>query len=113
MGKAAAIDEITSGIERLGLEIKEAKTAKLPKDQWNPKLMEMLALKVTYKEMTGKDFGGAAAPVEKKVKQDPSKLEAKDPVKAAKKAAEKAAKVSERRNRALMKTSILGLNLAK
>lgn len=94
MGKAAALDELTKKISDLGLGIAEAKKAGKPKDEWNPLLMEMLALKVSYKEMTGEDFGPKK--VEKK-KEKAAPQVAKDPEKAAKKAAEKAAKEEKKR----------------
>ena len=64
-------------------------------DEWDPLLKEMLALKITYKEMTGEEFGPPKQEKKKKEKQAPQ--EAKDPEKAKKKAAEKAAKEEKKR----------------
>lgn len=41
-------EEITGKIVALGDQIKQAKTEKKPKEEWDPLLQEMLALKVRY-----------------------------------------------------------------
>lgn len=42
--------KLTAEINDLGEQIKASKTAGQPKDEWDPLLKQMLALKVTYKE---------------------------------------------------------------
>ena len=42
------IEEITTQIAQLGEIVKQAKTAKKPKEEWEPALAEMLALKVRF-----------------------------------------------------------------
>jgi WHEP-TRS domain len=42
----ADIEEITSKIAQLGETVKQAKADKKPKEEWEPALQEMLALKV-------------------------------------------------------------------
>jgi hypothetical protein len=43
----ADIEEISSKIAQLGETIKQAKAEKKPKEDWEPALQEMLALKVS------------------------------------------------------------------
>ena len=49
--------EIAKQISALGEQIKAAKTANKPKEEWEPLLQEMLSLKAKYKQVTGKDCG--------------------------------------------------------
>ena len=48
-----AITALTEQISKLGVSIAEAKQAKKPKEEWDPLLKEMLALKLEYKAKTG------------------------------------------------------------
>lgn len=59
-------EELTSKIGSLGDAIKVAKAEKKTKDEWTPLLQEMLALKITYKEVTGKEFGPPSSDNKKK-----------------------------------------------
>eukprot|EP00816_Leptocylindrus_hargravesii_P001914 CAMPEP_0196811848 /NCGR_PEP_ID=MMETSP1362-20130617/20090_1 /TAXON_ID=163516 /ORGANISM="Leptocylindrus danicus, Strain CCMP1856" /LENGTH=608 /DNA_ID=CAMNT_0042187237 /DNA_START=17 /DNA_END=1843 /DNA_ORIENTATION=- len=88
-------EEITQQITTLGNAIKDAKAAKKPKEEWDPLLQEMLALKTKFKEVTGKDFG--PPPKEKKEKQvNTQKSSEKNKEKNAAKAAAKAAKEAKK-----------------
>ncbi len=49
----ADIEEITSKIAQLGETVKQAKTEKKPKEEWEPALQEMLALKVRHPSSLG------------------------------------------------------------
>ncbi|EED96515.1 hypothetical protein THAPSDRAFT_261027, partial [Thalassiosira pseudonana CCMP1335] len=51
-----AVVELTNQIANLGTSISDAKKAKQPKEEWDPLLQQMLALKVQYKQLTGKEF---------------------------------------------------------
>ena len=51
-----AIAELTTQIASLGSSIAEAKKAKQPKEEWDPLLQQMLALKLQYKDKTGNDY---------------------------------------------------------
>ncbi|GMH88712.1 hypothetical protein TL16_g11235 [Triparma laevis f. inornata] len=86
--------KLTAEINDLGEKIKAAKTAGQPKDEWDPLLKQMLALKVTYKEELGEDFGP-----KKEVKKKGDANQAANPKnaeKAAKKAAAKAEKEAKK-----------------
>mmetsp|Transcript_6595 Transcript_6595/g.9798 ORF Transcript_6595/g.9798 Transcript_6595/m.9798 type:complete len:82 (+) Transcript_6595:76-321(+) len=65
MSEAAAAEELKLPPEALEIktkvasiadQIKTAKSEKKPKEEWDPLLKEMLALKAQYKEITGVDF---------------------------------------------------------
>jgi len=56
--------DLTAQIVGLGEKIKQAKADKKPKEEWDPFLQEMLALKIKFKEATGKEYG--PPPKEKK-----------------------------------------------
>eukprot|EP00980_Cylindrotheca_fusiformis_P022248 scaffold9153_cov121-Cylindrotheca_fusiformis.AAC.12 len=88
-------EEISKQIADLGEKIKEAKSEKKPKEEWDPLLKDMLALKDKFKEVTGKEYG--ASTQEKKPKQ-PAQQEAsaKNKEKRAAKAAAKAKKEEEK-----------------
>jgi aspartyl-tRNA synthetase len=89
-------------IVELGEAIKAAKTEKKPKEDWEGFLKEMLALKVTYKQVAGKDYGPPAkeknAP--KPEPEGPSdKNKEKNALKAAAKAEKEAKKAAQRLER--------------
>ncbi|KAL7494781.1 hypothetical protein ACHAWT_005593 [Skeletonema menzelii] len=91
-----AITALTEQISKLGVSIAEAKQAKKPKEEWDPLLKEMLALKLEYKAKTGQEYGPKKE--EKKPKGDDSQeASEKNKEKRAKKAAEKAAKEEKKR----------------
>ena len=104
-------EEITKKIAELGEQIKAAKAAKKPKEEWDPILQEMFGLKAKYKEVTGKDFDPPKQESKKKKGDDDQqqhqqeasdKNREKRAAKAAAKAqreAEKAAKRAEREKR--------------
>jgi aspartyl-tRNA synthetase len=50
-------EELTNKITALAEQVKNAKAAKLPKEEWDPILQELLATKVEYKNVTGKEYG--------------------------------------------------------
>jgi hypothetical protein len=58
MGHAEEKTKITGQINDLSEQIVAAKAAKQPKDEWDPILKQMLALKLTYEEAFGESFGG-------------------------------------------------------
>lgn len=66
----SAEDEITAAINAKGEEIKLLKAAKPEtlKDDLVPLIADLLALKLSFKEATGEDFGGPK-PEEKKKKE--------------------------------------------
>eukprot|EP00977_Amphora_coffeiformis_P000250 scaffold75_cov165-Amphora_coffeaeformis.AAC.26 len=64
MSELTTEEEYTAKIGELGDQIKAAKTAKKPNEEWDPILKEMLALKAQFKTKFGKDFG--PPPKEKK-----------------------------------------------
>lgn len=76
-------EELTAAINNKGEEIRVIKAAKPPtmKDDLAPLVAELLALKLTYKTVTGEEFGGAKpekkekAPVQEKKSDGPSKAE--------------------------------------
>ena len=92
-----AIVKITNQIASLGTSVASAKKAKQPKEEWDPLLQQMLALKLKFKEITGKEFG--LPKEDKKPKGEGGEQEASDKnkEKRAKKAAEKAAKEEKKR----------------
>lgn len=94
-----AVFELTNKIAALGTSIADAKAAKKPKEEWDPLLQEMLALKIEYKTKTGGDYH---APGKKKESSKPKgeanqEVSDKNKEKRAKKAAEKAAKEEKKR----------------
>jgi len=95
-------EEITSKINELGNAIKTAKAEKKPKEEWDPLLQEMLALKTKFKEVTGKDFGPPPKESKKKApvqQQASEKNKEKNAAKAAAKAAKAAQKEKNRLER--------------
>lgn len=56
----SSVDALTAAIAAKGEEIKVIKTLKAPtmKEDLTPLVAELLALKLSYKEVTGEDFGG-------------------------------------------------------
>jgi aspartyl-tRNA synthetase len=60
---------LAAKIASLGDQIRQAKEAGQPAEEWQPLLQEMLAAKATYKEQFGKEFG--AKPDSKKSKEQP------------------------------------------
>ena len=60
-----AIVELTERIASLGTSISESKSAKRPKEEWDPLLREMLELKARYKAHTGDEYR-AAPSIDKK-----------------------------------------------
>lgn len=89
-------EEMTAKITALGDEIKAAKQAGKPKEEWDPVLQEMLALKATFKDTFGKDFG----PPKKEKKPTGEANQAASEKNAAKNAAKKAAKEEKERKKA-------------
>ena len=61
-------EELTAKINALGDQIKAAKSAGQPKEEWEAILKEMLAAKDEYKKVTGQAFG-PPPPVKKEKKQ--------------------------------------------
>jgi hypothetical protein len=49
-------EEIAAQIVALGEKIKQAKAEKKPKEEWDPFLQEMLALKVSFRVVRAKSF---------------------------------------------------------
>jgi len=94
-----AIVELTDQIASLGTSIADAKKAKQPKEEWDPFLQKMLALKIQYKEKTGKDYHAPGKAQESKKPKGENNQAASDKnaAKRAKKAAEKAAKEEKKR----------------
>eukprot|EP00804_Cyclotella_cryptica_P019897 CCRYP_007806-RA/>CCRYP_007806-RA protein AED:0.02 eAED:0.02 QI:192/1/1/1/0.75/0.4/5/4183/623 len=93
-----AVVELTAQIANLGTSISEAKKANQPKEEWDPLLQQMLALKVQYKELTGNDFGQPKKEETKRPKGENNEdASDKNKEKRAKKAAEKAAKEEKKR----------------
>ena len=99
----STIEELTAAINEKGEEIRQLKASKPPtlKQDLEPLVAGLLNLKLSYKQLTGEDFGGNAAPKEKpkveaaevKVREGPSKSELN---KIKRKEAEKAAKAAAR-----------------
>lgn len=100
------IAALTSKITELGNQIKDAKAAKKPKEEWDPLLQEMLAAKAKFKEVTGAEFGAAPAASKKEDAKKPEAEEAseknkeKRAAKAAAKAEKEAKKEAQRLERA-------------
>lgn len=94
-----AIVEVTNQIAALGTSIANAKQSKQPKEDWDPLLHQMLALKVQYKQKTGEDYHAPSKKQESKKPKGNAEQEASDKnkEKRAKKAAEKAAKEEKKR----------------
>jgi aspartyl-tRNA synthetase len=101
-------ESIAKKIAELGESIKQAKSQKAPKEEWEPLLQEMLQCKAQYKTLTGHDFAAPAAAKKEAAAAPPENEEAseknkeKRAAKAAAKAereAEKAAKRAEREAR--------------
>jgi nondiscriminating aspartyl-tRNA synthetase len=93
---------LSTKIGELAEAIKVAKTEKKPKEEWEPILKEMLALKTKFKEVTGKDFGPPPKAKQEPKKEDegPSeKNKEKNAAKAAAKAEKEAKKVAQRAER--------------
>lgn len=99
-------ETLSTQIGELAEAIKVAKSEKKPKEEWEVILKEMLALKVKFKELTGKDFG--PPPKAKKEDGAPSaggdqgpseKNKEKNAAKAAAKAEKEAKKVAQRAER--------------
>lgn len=98
-------EELVAAIANKGNEIRDLKVAKPPtlKDDLAPLIAELLALKVTYKEVTGEDFDPPKAPKDKAVgneekseKEGPSKKDLNKEKRKAEKLAKRAeAKSSE------------------
>jgi aspartyl/asparaginyl-tRNA synthetase len=65
------VEEITARINAKGEEIRAVKTSKPPtmKEDLEPLVKELLALKLEYKNLTGEEFGGGAPKEEKKKKE--------------------------------------------
>jgi seryl-tRNA synthetase len=53
---STAPDDLSARISGLGEQIKAAKQAKKPKEEWDPILQEMLRVKATYRQVTGNDY---------------------------------------------------------
>lgn len=92
------ISELTSRISALATSITEAKKAKQPKEEWDPLLQQMLALKLEYKDKTGNDYH---APNKKQESQKPKgdgaqEASEKNKAKRAKKAEEKRLKAEKK-----------------
>lgn len=87
----SSVDELTAAIVAKGEQIRDAKAAKLSKDEITPLVNELLALKVSYKDVTGTDYGVSA---EAKPKAEAPKKEGPNERELAKekRKAEKAAK---------------------
>lgn len=100
----SSAEEITIAIEQKGNEIKAIKAAKPPtlKEDLVPLVAELLALKVSFKSLTGEDFGGKPAEEKPKAaKKEEVAVEREGPSKAelnkiARKEKAAAAKAAER-----------------
>jgi len=95
-------DELTAQIKSLAESIKTAKAEKKPKEEWDPLLKEMLALKISFKEVTGKDFDPPKQEKKKKgndQQASSTKNAEKNAAKAAKKAEKEAKKLANRLER--------------
>lgn len=94
-------EELTAAIQEKGNQIKDLKTANPPtlKDDLQPLVAELLALKVSYKNATGEDFDPPKAKKEPKGNQEESIKEgpSKKDLNKEKKKAEKLAKRAEAR----------------
>ena len=94
-------EELNTQIATLGDQIKAAKQAKKPKEEWDPILKDMIALKARFKQVTGKDHGAPKkekkAPVQQQGSSERNKE--KNAAKAAAKAAKEAKKAAQRAER--------------
>jgi lysyl-tRNA synthetase class II len=65
------VEELTNSIVSIGEKIRDLKVAKPPtlKDDLQPLVNQLLALKLEYKNQTGEEYGGAAPKEEKKKKE--------------------------------------------
>eukprot|EP00596_Hydrurales_sp_CCMP1899_P000733 CAMPEP_0119036526 /NCGR_PEP_ID=MMETSP1177-20130426/4296_1 /TAXON_ID=2985 /ORGANISM="Ochromonas sp, Strain CCMP1899" /LENGTH=539 /DNA_ID=CAMNT_0006996535 /DNA_START=97 /DNA_END=1713 /DNA_ORIENTATION=- len=92
-------EEITAAINAKAEDIKTLKTAKPPtmKEDLVPLIAELLALKLSFKEETGEDFGGKVIPVVKEKKEVEKKSDgpSKSELSKLKKQANKAEKRAE------------------
>jgi nondiscriminating aspartyl-tRNA synthetase len=98
-------EELSVKIADLGNQIKDAKQAHKPKEEWDPILQEMLQAKASYKALTGKDFGvqessKAEAVVAPENQEASDKNKEKRALKAAAKAQREAEKETKRAERA-------------
>lgn len=100
-----AIVELSHQIAALGISITEAKATKQPKEQWDPLLQQMLALKIQYKTISGMDYQTATATTNnnanrnKKEVQEDAVASEKNIEKRAKKAAKEEKKRQQREER--------------
>ncbi|KAL7535747.1 hypothetical protein ACHAWF_005258 [Thalassiosira exigua] len=94
-----AVAELISQIASLGLSIAEAKKTKQPKEEWDPLLQQMLALKIEYKQKTGNDYHAPGKKQESEKPKGENQQEASDKnkEKRAKKAEEKRKKEEKKR----------------
>eukprot|EP01041_Mallomonas_annulata_P002726 gene2726-5372_t len=95
-----SVEEITSAIIEKGEQIRVLKAAKPPtlKDDLQPLVAALLALKVEYKTLTGEDYGGEKKEESKKKIEEPEKKRegpSKTELNKEKRKAEKAAKKAE------------------
>lgn len=92
--------EIKTKVASIADQIKTAKSEKKPKEEWDPLLKEMLALKAQYKEITGVDFDPPKKASSKKKAESGGEAQQeasdKNKEKNAKKAAVKAAKEAKK-----------------
>lgn len=79
-----SIEELSAKIVAKGEEIRVLKAAKPPtlKEDLVPLVNDLLALKASFKELTGEDYGGAPAPKEEKKKEAPAPVQREGPSKA-------------------------------
>lgn len=94
-----AVVELTHQIGALATSITEAKKAKQPKEEWDPLLQQMLALKLQYKQHVGKDYHAPSKVQDRTKPKGDSSQEASDKNKAkrAKKAEEKRLKEEKKK----------------
>jgi len=97
-------EEIVTEVTSLGNSIKALKSEKKPKDEWFPLVEKMNALKLSYKQVTGKEYPKPESSSKKDKgpaqQQAPSaKNAAKNAAKAAKKAEKEAKKLANRLER--------------
>lgn len=86
-----AVVDLTNQIGALATSITDAKRAKKPKEEWDPLLQQMLALKLQYKQKTSQDYHAPSKAQESKKPKGEDSQEAseKNKAKRAKKAEEK------------------------
>jgi len=95
-------EEMGGKIAALGEQIKQAKDAGKPKEEWDGYLQEMLSLKTKFKETFGKDYGPPKKekkPVGSGQEEASDKNKAKRAAKAAAKAEKEAKKAAQRLER--------------